>query len=257
MKKIYRKVIDFVRQEIFPGIYATYANKKLKNDYDTQIEFAVDISAITGFENIYIEQIKNDLEKQRERKIRIEDKAKSLLFIITVAITAITFSLNYLNLLAINGFQIFSISLVFISIIYLVFGVIRSLQTLNIQPFNINQSEIVKNGDQFKLNANQIDSESLKEFIICKQLNDLIINRLSNYTYAAFTLIRNGIILFVLFFLSTISFSYLTQRSDTSSKDIISKEGTIIINDTVHVKMPYTFEVKYDIGNLRLYKNKK
>jgi hypothetical protein len=186
-----------------------------------------------------------------------QDKAKSLLFIITVAITAITFSLNYLNLIVINGFQLISICLVFVSIIYLVFGAIRSLQTLNIRPFNINQSEIVKNGDHFILHVNQNESESLKDFIKCKELNDLLINRLSNFTYASFTLIRNGIILFVLFFLSTISFSYFTQKENTSSKDVISKTVNVMINDTIQVKMPYTFEIKYNICNLKLHKNNK
>lgn len=252
-----KKILDFIRQQIFPGIYATIANKKLNDDYETQKDFEVDITAVAGLEKTYIDQIKDDLEKQRDRKIRIEDKAKSLLFIIAVAITAITFSLNYLNLLVINSFQLISISLVFASIIYLVFGAIRSLQTLNIRPFNINQSEIVKNNDRFVLHINQNDNEALKEFIKCKELNDLFINRLSNFTYASFTLIRNGIVLFVLFFISTISFSYFTQKEETSTKDFISKVVNVKINDTIHVKVPYTFEIKYDIGNLKLLRNKK
>ena len=109
------KIKYFILRHIFPGFYATYANKIVAENYDKQNNFDVDLTAITaGQEQDYIEQVKADLKEQHDRKKIIEDKAKSLLFIITVSITAITFSLTYLNSLEINVPQ--TIALILLSL---------------------------------------------------------------------------------------------------------------------------------------------
>lgn len=101
------------------------------------------------------------------------------------------------------------------------------------------------------------DNDFLKELIKSKQQNDLINIRLSNFTYASFTLIRNGIVLFVLFFIMTFFVSYFTKKDKTKETYPISKEIQIKINDTIDVKIPYTFELKYDIQNLEIDKKEK
>ena len=90
-----------------------------------------------------------------------------------------------------------------------------------------------------------------------KQQNDLINIQLSNYTYASFTLIRNGIILFVSFFIMTIFVSYFSKQNKTKDTYLINKEIQMKINDTIDVKIPYTFELKYDIKNLEIDKKEK
>lgn len=251
-----RKIFSFIQQQIFPGFYASYANKIISKNYKKQQDFEVDISLINGNNKEYIKQLKLDLDNQLERKKRIEDKAKSLLFIIAVAITAITFSLNYLNSLTIDIYQIISISIVFLSIIYLVIGAIRALQTLNIRQFNVNQANVIKNDNKYILKNKKTDDDYLKDIIKSKQLNDLINIRLSNYTYASFNLIRNGIILFVLFFITTISFSYYSKNEKNSGTHIIEKKIKFQINDTINMEIPYKFEIKYDIKNFELEKGK-
>ena len=248
------KLKYFFQQQIFLGFYASYVNKIISKNYESQQNFNVDISQVTGKEKEYIKQIKIDLENQLERKKRIEDKAKSLLFIIAVTITAITFSLNYLNSLTIDVYQTISIAIVFLSIIYLVIGAIRALQTLNIRQFNITQATIDKDDTKYILKANQTDTDYLKDIIISKQLNDLINIRLSNYTYASFNLIRNGIILFVIFFITTISFSYFSKIEKSTGIHKIEKEIKVKVNDSINVNIPYTFELKYDVNNLELDK---
>jgi hypothetical protein len=246
------KFKSFFLQQIIPGVYASYANKIISENYKSQQNFDVDISAVSGNEEEYIKQIKNDLENQFERKKRIEDKAKSLLFIIAVAVTAITFSLNYLKSLTIDVYQTISIAIVFLSIVYLMFGAIRALQTLNIRPFNIIQAEVDKSEDRYVLQANQKDTNCLKDIIKKKQLNDLINIRLSNYTYASFNLIRNGIVLFVLFFITTISYSYFSKKEKISSAYKIEMEINVKISDSVDVNILDTIEVKGDGRNLEL-----
>ncbi|WP_264511016.1 hypothetical protein [Flavobacterium sp. N1719] len=243
----------FILQHIFPGFYATYANKIIAKNYDKQQNFDVDLSAITaGQEKDYIEQLKADIKEQHDRKKIIEDKAKSLLFIISVSITAITFSLTYLNSLEINIPQTIALILLGVSIVYFVLASIRALQTLNIRKFNVINTAIEITEVNFKLTAKKTDSDFLKELIKSKQQNDLINIQLSNYTYASFTLIRNGIILFVSFFIITIFFSYLSKHDKTIETYQISKEIKIKVNDSIDVKIPYTFELKYDIKNLEI-----
>jgi len=249
------KILSFIKQQVFPGFYTQYVNKKyISKNYDSQKNFVVDISEISGNEEDYIEQIERDLENQLDRKKRIEDKAKSLLFIIAVAVTAITFSLSYLKSLKIDVYQIISIVIVFVSVIYLVFGAIRALQALNIRQFHISQANIEKVNNDFVLKKKESDVEYLKGVIKSKQLNDLINIQLSNFTYASFNLIRNGIILFVIFFISTISFSFITEKQKTSGSHTINKKIQVEINDSIKVDLPYSFEINYDVKNLELEK---
>lgn len=249
------KILSFIQQQVFPGFYTAYVNKKyISKHYDSQQTFNVDISAVAGNEADYIKQVERDLENQLDRKKRIEDKAKSLLFIIAVAVTAITFSLSYLKSLKIDFYQIISIIIVFVSVIYLVFGAIRALQALNIRKFHINQTKIDKVNDEFILRVKDIDTDYLKGIIRSKQLNDLINVQLSNYTYASFNLIRNGIILFVVFFISTISFSYIAEQEKTTGNHLINKKIIVEINDSINIDLPYSFEINYDVKNLELKK---
>ncbi|MCO5267439.1 MAG: hypothetical protein M9897_00910 [Brumimicrobium sp.] len=260
MSKRENPIIYFIKQHIFPGFYAARANNKIAKDYEAQIEFGVDLSDIKTEEkplySKYIKQVKEDLKTQHDRKKIIEDKAKSLLFIITVSITAITFSLNYLNSLEINIYQIIALIILGLSILFFVEGTIRAIQTLNIRKFHIIQTKIEVIENNFKLHTNKSEEDFLTELIQSKQQNDLINIQLSNYTYASFTLIRNGIILFVSFFIMTICVSYFTKQNKIKDTYSINKEIQIKINDSIDVKIPYTFELKYDIKNLEIDKEK-
>lgn len=206
-------LIQFLKQQVFPGIYATYVNRQISLIYERQRKSEVDVSGIKGKEEEYIIKLKEEIKIQFDRKVKIEDKAKSLLFIITLAITTITFSLNYLKE---NSNQITPLIYIVLSIIYFVFGGFRALQTFNIKQFHIDQPTIHFKENQFILKPEKKTIEHLKELIISKSLNDLINTKTSNLTYASFILIRNGLIMFVLFFISTISI--LHYESQTKNK---------------------------------------
>lgn len=250
---------SFIQQQIAPGIYSWYVNKKhISKRYEKLKEYEVDINSISNKtddkKKEYATQIEKDLENQTDRKKRIEDKAKSLLFIIAVAVTAITFSLNYINLVSAERYQLFSIIILFFSITYFVLGAIHALQTLNIRQFNVIQTEVEYNENDKKLILKEKKStdEYIKEILKSKQLNDLINIQLSNYTYASFNSIRNGIILFVLFFMTTIIISYFTKKEITKEIYNINKEIKVKLNDSINLKIPYTFELKYEIQNLKI-----
>lgn len=252
------KVRDFILEQIIPGFHAKRANKTVSKFYDDRANFEVDISAIpTEKETEYIEQLKSDLKEQHDRKKMIEDKAKSLLFIIAVSITAITFSLTYLNSISINLSQIIALVFLGISIVYLVQGVIKALQTLNIRQFHVIQADVEITQTNYKLTPKKSNDEFLKDLIKSKQQNDLINIRLSNYTFASFNLIRNGIIFFVVFFATTICGNYFSQKDKAKDTYFIRKEIKTTINDTTTLTIPYTFELKYDIKNLAVDKKNK
>jgi len=251
------KIKDFILEQVVPGFHAKRANKTVSESYDKRAKFEVDITAVTGKETEYIEQLKADLKEQHDRKKIIEDKAKSLLFIIAVSITAITFSLTYLNSISINLPQIIALIFLGISILYFVQGVIKAIQTLNIKPFHVIQAEVEITEQNFKLSAKQSDDDFLKNLIKSKQQNDLINIRLSNYTFASFNLIRNGIICFVVFFATTICGNYFSEKDKTNDTYSIRKEIKTTVNDTTTLIIPYNFELKYDIKNFKIDKTKK
>lgn len=219
------KIKYFILQHIFPGFYATYANKIIAKNYDVQSNFGVDLSAIPkGQEQDYIEQVKADLKEQHNRKKIIQDKAKSLLFITTAYLIAIIFPFAYLNSFEINVFQTIALVILGVSILCFVMGSIRALQALYTRKYHVIQTKIEITDANYKLTTKKTDTDFLKELIKSKQLNDLTNIQLSNFTYASFTLIRNGIILFALFFIMTIFISCLSKENKTKDTYPINKE---------------------------------
>src|SRR5690606_38096725 len=132
-------MLNFIKQQVFPGVYASYVNRKISVIYEKQKKLNIDVSAIKKNKEKYISELENELKNQYERKTKTEDKAKSLLFIISLSITAITFSLNYIKG---TSNQMISIIFISLSIMYFVFAGIRALQTLNIKEFHILQPDI-------------------------------------------------------------------------------------------------------------------
>ncbi len=126
------KIESFVKQQIFPGFYASLVNKKVEKSYNNLDEFEFDITEITDFKR-HIIKLEKELEAQLTRKEKIENKAKSLLFIISVSITAIAFSLSFLS----TNPNLISIVILTLSIAYFIFGAIRTIQTINIRRFHL------------------------------------------------------------------------------------------------------------------------
>lgn len=199
---------NFINQQFFPGLCASRAKKKLDKKFENEKKYTVNTKNINSKERKnYIEQVKFDLEKQVERNKRIEEKAKSLLFIIAVVFTAITFSLNYIKDIFVIKSQIIAIIFLFVSILYLIFGSIRTLQALNLRQYAIHQIEVDKGDNEYFVVKKPSEKELLDKLIKIKQLNDLVNINQSNFVYAAFISIRNGIIIFLIFYLTTVGIS--------------------------------------------------
>ncbi|AUC81516.1 hypothetical protein [Lacinutrix sp. Bg11-31] len=239
-----KKIREFLKQQIFPGINATIINKKISETYVKQKEIDIDISEIKKQKDEYISKLKNEVNLQLERKIKLEDKAKSLLFIITLAITTITFSLDYLKE---NANQIIPIIFIFFSITHFVIGGIRALQTLNIKEFNIDQTNIELNNNKFKIRLDKKASSLLKELIRSRSLNELIHVKIANLTYASFILIRNGLVLFVLFFISTITLSFMEKNEKTTTETKFEKTLNIESKDLIKIDSSKNYKINQEI----------
>ncbi len=198
------RIIDFFKQQIFPGFFAWRINNKLNEKYIEAEKADIDISLLKTDRKKYIKELKKELDFQFEMKEKIENKAKSLLFVIGVVIAALSFSSGFLASLINNGFKTCLIIIIILSVINLLFGVIRALQAINIKKFNIYQLEIKKVNGKYILQPSDRTDNVLRLLIKSKTLNDLINNKMSNYVYASYILIRNGIILFLIFFILSI-----------------------------------------------------
>lgn len=209
-------MLNFIKQQVFPGVYASYVNRKISVIYEKQKKLNIDVSAIKKNKEKYISELENELKNQYERKTKTEDKAKSLLFIISLSITAITFSLNYIKG---TSNQMISIIFISLSIMYFVFAGIRALQTLNIKEFHILQPDITVKDISIILNKKKKNNLILKELVLQKSLNDLINIKISNLTYASFIMIRNGITLFMFFFITNIASNFFSNDSELIVKE--------------------------------------
>ena len=236
IKFVYDSLPNIIKQQIFPGIYATIANKKIDEGYDKLNKKNVKAISSDINTNEALLQLKEEFQGQMDRKKTIEEKAKSILATISISITAITFSLNYETVIHKNSLSIISLVVLILSVFCFIMGTIRAIQTINIRPFNVSQTESKETDNEIELIPIGDESKRIQELLKAKLLNDKIILKLGNYAYAAYNLVRNGIILFALYFIvALVKKTYNNAVVNNCEK----------MNDTVTLVVP--FNVKMDI----------
>lgn len=119
-------------------------------------------------------------------------------------------------------FNLIAVFFLLISIGSFTFATIRAIQALNIRPYFLNEFSYFITDDTIKVNLKLSETETLTQFIKKKSANDKTITETSNYVYASFILVRNGIICFTLFFVfaiidKSLSASLRKSRVDNSS----------------------------------------
>jgi hypothetical protein len=216
---------NFFLQQIIPGIYADYANIKfIEPSYEKASLKVVVLAADYFSKKDTLEQLKKDFEKQQERKKAIEDKAKTIFATIGIAITAMTFTLNYTNINFHYPGEIISTIAIIISVVYLVMSGIRAMQTINIRKFNTFQTEIIESENEITILPIATEEEQLKVLSKAKLLNDKIIIKLSNLAYSSAILLRNGIILFAIYFIIAVIQKVGLIKSTNIEKNMIKIE---------------------------------
>lgn len=231
---------NFFSQQVLPGIYARIVQKKVsafsKNVEGSTVE-NVDDSNIDKA----ITQIKLDIENQGERKKGLEDKVKAILFSVSISITAITFSLTYGKSSIENIYDVFTLIILLFSILYFIGSAMVSVNTLLPVPFRLVQTETTYDEKSNIISIVKEDKiEQYKNFVVAKYLNDYSNIKIANYTYASLKLLRNGIILFSLYFItSLIQKNFSNKIANTS---IVINRIKIKVNDTLSINLPYSYE---------------
>lgn len=185
------KIIDL----LFP-LWRTdkYIDRKIQ---EIDNDYFVDTSKSTNKQKD-IELLEKELKVQLERKKGIEDKAKSILFAMTLTVTILIFSVNSLKLSCNNWFDYIPLFILTISIFCLIISACMSLKALELKEYNY--LFVTKNDDSVKkLEIVKNDEETdLANAIKTKALNDFRITKIGNYVSFAYSLIRNGIVGFAL-----------------------------------------------------------
>lgn len=193
-------MLDFIKQQLFPYFYARKVNGFLDRRYRKISNYKVSIDKESDTLKL-IENIEKEIAVQIERKNKLEDKAKSVLFIITLSITTITFLLSYSKD---NSDKILSLILLSLSVIFFITAGIQAISTLNVRRFHIIPQVITENDEYLTICETKKDDNYLKGITRSKYLNDIITTKISNSIFSAFILIRNGLILYLSFFISII-----------------------------------------------------
>jgi hypothetical protein len=145
--------------------------------------------------------LESDLEEQLNRKKIVEDKAKAILGTISITITAITFALINQKVFS-DPFSIIEVGLLLISVISFIMAIIRSIQSMNIRNYYLKQGIIDLVKDDRIVVAIEVDlRKKFEDLLYYKMANNNTILQNSNYAFAAFILVRNGLLSFTMFFI--------------------------------------------------------
>ena len=190
-------------------------------------------------------------QREKGRKGTVEDKAKACLFIIALTITLILGSLTFIK----GGepgtpFYLTGIVILILGVIFLCLSGITAIKALNVREYHDIQLHDRVGEDGTKLNIIKVEREekiSLLYKII--KLNQLTTNIRSNYVYATFIGIRNGIILISIFFILAVTDLYIhNQTPENKAKDKTPEKTTISSEVKTEKKITEPIGKTKDIG---------
>lgn len=191
--------------KIFPFIQLWENNKKLQKDLNSLEKNELKINFNDVDKNKLLDDLYRHQEKELNRKDFIENKGKSILFIITLSITFTLGSINFIYnpKYTINPFFIF---ILIIGIICLIISTVTLLKTIRIRPqydlyvyekYNINYNSLdVSSNNEIKINLKELtDEEQIEILIKSFKANEKIILQKSNSLDCTFTMLIYSIIL--------------------------------------------------------------
>lgn len=198
--------------EIFPTILSSKSNKKLKkqntNENSGILQYTSNAKKIT------IDSLKQKYKDTYDAKNKLEDKAKTNIFGITVAITLIMGSIGTLSTIEskypFEFVKWFSFFVFFVAVIYLLVAGIMAVKVLcdeNVMS-DISLGSLSKNDEKSKYEYDKC---------IAKNINQNLIR--NNMIYASYACIRNAIIcIIIIFVLATVPINF-TLRNEKNTID--------------------------------------
>lgn len=194
----------FLRENIFPHIYAFHAQGKLRKKLDQLKQAGVNLvipdSKVLDLE-AFIAELKEYQDRENDRKKIIDDKAKSSLFVVTLSITVILAGLNFIK----DGKVTFGpplLLLVILGIVYFVLSGITAVRALNVHEFYTLHPDDWIAQDEGKPTVQSLQKlDRIKLLYTAIKANELALNIRTNFVDATFIGIRNGIMLLSLAFI--------------------------------------------------------
>ena len=200
MKKKLENFKIFVMHEFFVGLLTDKVNKKLDIEKYNLTYYTVDINKIYEIDK-YTEQLKNELNEQKDIKKHIENKGKVLFLAITLFFIAIILLTIFLN--SINNLSLFFL---IVSILYLYRAFRKNISVINANEFYFIQSDIdvFEKKYEIKLRLNKEENNFLSDLVTIIEKNKKMLMILANNLTAAIFLLRNSIISLLIFILLNI-----------------------------------------------------
>lgn len=231
MKAIVKKTMEFILQQVAPHFYAFRAEKiltkKVRKLKETDYEIIQDNEPEP---DEILKEINEFHQKEKDRKGTVEDKVKACLFIIALTITLILGSLNFIKGVdPATPFYLSGIVTLILGVIFLFLSGITAIKAFNIGEYHDIQIYDRVREDGTKLNIiNTSKEEKISLLYKIIKLNQLTTNIRSNYVYATFIGIRNGIILISIFFILAVTNLYIHDQSpEKKAKDKTPDKTTI------------------------------
>jgi len=197
MKKKLENFKKFVMHEFFVGLITDKVNKKLDIEKYCIEHYTVDINKIYEIDK-YIEQLKNELNYQKDIKKHIENKGKVLFLAITLFFISIILLTVFFN--SISNFSLFFL---IVSILYIYRAFRKNISVMNANEFYFIQSDIdvFEKKYEIKLRLNKEKNNFLEELVTIIEKNKKVLMILVNNLTAAIFLLRNSIISLLIFLL--------------------------------------------------------
>jgi chromosome segregation ATPase len=214
---------DFLLDQIATYVHACRAEKKLNSKIQEfkDKEFSVENDNRDVTLEL-INELKNFYQKEQDRKTTIETKAAASLFIIGLSVTLILGSLEFIrNFESGVVFKFIVFLILIVGVVYLLFSGVAALKALIIRElYDEDINDRIKE-DKSKLNIEALgDKNRLVQFYRNIKLNQLVTNIRSNYVYATFIGIRNGIMLISIFFMVSAGHTFFVNLSRNNHVDL-------------------------------------
>ena len=197
MKKNLEKFKKFVMHELFIGLLTDKVNKKLDFEKYCLEHYTVDINKIYEIDK-YTEQLKNELNEQKDIKKHIENKGKVLFLAITLFFIAIILLTIFLN--SINNLSLFFL---IVSILYIYRAFRKNISIMNTNEFYFLQSDIAVFEKKYEIKLH-LNNNLLEELVTIIEKNRKLLMILANNLTASIFLLRNSIISLLIFILLNI-----------------------------------------------------
>jgi Ca2+/Na+ antiporter len=197
MKKKLEKFKKFVMHELFIGLLTDKVNKKLDFEKYCLEHYTVDINKIYEIDK-YTEQLKNELNEQKDIKKHIENKGKVLFLAITLFFIAIILLAVFVN--SINNLSLFFL---IVSILYIYRAFRKNISIMNTNEFYFLQSDIAVFEKKYEIKLH-LNNNLLEELVTIIEKNRKLLMILANNLTASIFLLRNSIISLLIFILLNI-----------------------------------------------------